>query len=156
MFYLCDKGNCKTFQFYLVTVNVFSFSSFALYGIPLYCSISNVHDHEKSYFAVGKISHAAVGRIALVMALSAASGGLTSTIVSGVVQVNFYYLIHCVFACRSSKYLSLKLYNWLVHAKCAYLLLTVEFYVWSYYWQTSNLHILKNKSPTVYISCYKI
>ena len=39
------------------------------------------------FFAVGKISHAAAGRIALVMALSAASGGLTSTIVSAVVQV---------------------------------------------------------------------
>ena len=38
-------------------------------------------------FAVGKISHAAVGCIALVMALSAALGGLTSTIVSAVVQV---------------------------------------------------------------------
>ena len=35
----------------------------------------------------GKIAHAAVGRIALVMALGAASGGLTSTIVSGLVQV---------------------------------------------------------------------
>ena len=36
----------------------------------------------------GKIAHATVGRIALVMALGAASGGLTSTIVSGLVQVS--------------------------------------------------------------------
>ncbi|XP_065911000.1 ammonium transporter 2-like isoform X2 [Dysidea avara] len=35
----------------------------------------------------GKIAHASVGRIALVMALAAASGGLTSTIVSGLVQM---------------------------------------------------------------------
>ena len=35
----------------------------------------------------GKTAHAAVGRIALVMALAAASGGLTSTIVSNLVQV---------------------------------------------------------------------
>ena len=35
----------------------------------------------------GKIAHATVGRIALVMALAAASGGLTSTIVSGLIQV---------------------------------------------------------------------
>ena len=38
-------------------------------------------------FTLGKIAHAAVGRIALVMALAAASGGITSTIVSSLVQV---------------------------------------------------------------------
>ena len=47
-----------------------------------------------SVFCVtGKISHAAVGRIALVMALAAASGGLTSTIVSGLVQVNKFRVV---------------------------------------------------------------
>jgi len=39
------------------------------------------------FCVAGKISHASVGRIALVMALAAASGGLTSTIVSGLIQV---------------------------------------------------------------------
>lgn len=42
------------------------------------------------YCIVGNIAHASVGRIALVMALTAASGGLTSTIVSGFVQVAVY------------------------------------------------------------------
>ena len=41
-------------------------------------------------FTTGKLSHATVGRIALVMALAAASGGLTSTMVSGIVQVGNY------------------------------------------------------------------
>ena len=36
---------------------------------------------------LGKKAHAAVDRIALVMALAAASGGITSTIVSNLVQV---------------------------------------------------------------------
>ena len=43
------------------------------------------------YFILGKIAHAAVGRIALVMALAAASGGITSTIVSGLVQVVMFF-----------------------------------------------------------------
>ena len=36
---------------------------------------------------LGKTAHAAVGRIALTMCLAAASGGLTQTIVSGLVQM---------------------------------------------------------------------
>ena len=40
-----------------------------------------------SFVSPGKVAHATVGRIALVMALGAASGGLTSTIVSGLIQV---------------------------------------------------------------------
>ena len=35
----------------------------------------------------GKTSHAAVGRIALTMCLAAASGGITQSIVSGLVQI---------------------------------------------------------------------
>ena len=37
--------------------------------------------------------HAAVGRIALVMAVAAASGGLTSTFISGMVQVCEYRVL---------------------------------------------------------------
>ena len=36
---------------------------------------------------LGKTSHAAVGRIALTMCLAAASGGITQSIVSGLVQL---------------------------------------------------------------------
>ena len=39
------------------------------------------------YFTVGNISHATVGRIALVMTIAAASGGLCSAIISFSVQV---------------------------------------------------------------------
>ena len=53
-----------------------------------------VFDHDvhgyvlRSYMYIsGKLTHATVGRIALVMSLAAASGGLTSTIIAGLVQV---------------------------------------------------------------------
>ena len=39
------------------------------------------------YLYTGTALHAVVGRIALVMAVAAATGGLTSTIVCGLVQV---------------------------------------------------------------------
>ena len=53
--------------------------------IPTYIRICSLY---MKYFILGKIAHAAVGRIALVMALAAASGGITSTIVSSLVQVH--------------------------------------------------------------------
>ena len=43
----------------------------------------NIH----ALFIPGKTAHAAVGRIALVMCLAAASGGITQCIMSGLVQI---------------------------------------------------------------------
>ena len=50
---------------------------------------------------IGVLFHGVVGRIALVMAIAAASGGLTSTIISGLVQVCEYrvLLIENVYPC---------------------------------------------------------
>lgn len=42
-----------------------------------------------NFIPLGKTAHAAVGRIALTMCLAAASGGVTQTVVSGLVQL--YY-----------------------------------------------------------------
>ena len=58
----------------------------------------------KCYFTIGKLTHATVGRVALVMALAAASGGLTSTVISGVVKVISISIFYIETTSRYSKF----------------------------------------------------
>ena len=63
-------------------------------GIALICCRCAVEDCcGHATLCAGARFHAVVGRVALVMAIAAASGGLTSTIISGLVQVREYRVL---------------------------------------------------------------
>ena len=63
-------------------------------GIALICVQCEVEDCcGNTTLCAGARSHAVVGRVAVVMAVAAASGGLTSTIISGLVQVCKYRVL---------------------------------------------------------------
>ena len=63
-------------------------------GIALICVQCEVEDCcGNTTLCAGARSHAVVGRVAVVMAVATASGGLTSTIISGLVQVFKYRVL---------------------------------------------------------------
>ena len=77
---LCFIACCMTTEFHLQT-QFFWNLKVKIYLLQIDRGILFLGSH------AGKTAHAAVGRIALTMCLAAASGGITQTIVSGIVQL---------------------------------------------------------------------